>query len=153
MQKFETAEQLAQELKDFNREQELPTKVIPPANVLRLAERHDLLTEIQCYGGAVSLAPEIGMKTQRGPGFHCIDGAAHQMFLFAQQLNQGILPRHSWHMPTQRQLRKAGRHDLLYALTQYGQASLAKAAQLRKNHRGNPRRKLSNAGATIAHAA
>jgi len=70
MQKFSTAAQLADELKAFNREEGLPIDFIPTANTLRAAERHDLLTGIRQYGGALTLAPQIGMKTQRGSGFH-----------------------------------------------------------------------------------
>ena len=116
-------------------------ELIPSANVLRLADRHDLLTEIQRFGGALALAPQIKMKTQRGPGFQSISNAARQILLFVQQVNITTQARHSWHMPTQQQLRKAGRHDLLNAILKYGQAPLAEAAQLKQNRRGNPRRK------------
>ena len=141
MQRCETAQELAEELRDFNREQELPVDTIPSANILRMADRHDLLTEIQRFGGALALAPQIGMKTQRGPGFQSVSNAARQLLLFVQKMNKTSQARHSWHMPTQQQLRKAGRHDLLNAILKYGQAPLAEAAQLKQNRRGNPRRK------------
>lgn len=114
--------------------------LIPAASVLRAADRQDLLSEIQRFGGAIALAPQIGMTTQRGAGFASFKSAVRQLLCFVQQLHEGSSqPRQSWHMPTQQQLRKARRYDLLTAISKYGQQSLAEAARLQRNHRGQRR--------------
>jgi hypothetical protein len=132
MQKFSTAAQLADELKAFNREEGLPIDFIPTANTLRAAERHDLLTGIRQYGGALTLAPQIGMKTQRGSGFHSTVSVAKELMKFVQHLhrNSGDT-RQSWLMPSVHQLRQAGRHDLAAGVYKFGLGQVAQAADLK----------------------
>lgn len=141
MQKFKTAVQLAKEVHAFNREQGLPTDLVPSANILRAADRLDLLSEIQRHGGALSLAPQLGLRTQRGPGFACTAAAARALLDFAASCKErSEVAREKWCMPTQRQLRQAGRFDLLTAITKFGQVELAEAAGLKPNPRGKPGR-------------
>ena len=137
MQKYITAQQLAKEVHAFNREQGLPRGLIPSASILRAADRLDLLSEIQRHGGALSLASQLGMRTQRGSGYACSAVAAKALFEFAESCNaRSIVAREEWYMPTQQQLKQAGRFDLLTAITKFGQANLAQAAGLRPNSRG-----------------
>lgn len=139
MQKFKTAVQLAKEVHAFNREQRLPTDLVPSASILRAADRLDLLSEIQRHGGAVSLATQLGLRTQRGPGFACSAAAAHALLEFAGNCKErSEVAREEWCMPTQRQLKQAGRFDLLTAITKFGQVKLAEAAGLQPNPRGKP---------------
>ncbi len=139
LQRFDTAVQLARELRAFNKEQELATDVIPKANILRAADRHDLLSEIQRYGGALSLAPQIGMTTQRGSGYATGAAAVKELLKYVQRSYMvSSEPRQLWCMPTQQQLREAGRHDLLAAIRKYGHSKLAHAADLKQNIRGRP---------------
>ena len=141
MQRFETAVQLAKELRAFNREQGLPRDLIPAANVLRGADRQDLLSEVQRFGGAIILAPQISMRTQRGSGYASCAAAAKGLLTFAHKHNaDSNIPRGFWGMPTQLQLSQAGRFDLLFAMTRYGQTNLAKAAGLKPNTRGRPKK-------------
>lgn len=141
MQKFKTAMQVAKAVHGFNREQGLPRDLIPSGSMLRAADRHDLLSEIQRHGGALSLATRLGMRTQRGSGYACTALAALALLHFAESCNaQSDVPRECWHMPTQRQLKQAGRLDLLSAINKFGQADLAQAAGLRPNSRGKPAR-------------
>lgn len=141
MQRFTTAQQLAKEMHAFNREQGLPRGLIPSASILRAADRLDLLSEIQRHGGAVSLAAPLGMRTQRGSGYACSAAAAQALSEFAESCNaRSTVAREEWRMPTQRQLKQAGRYDLLTAITKFGQVNLAQAADLRPNSRGKPGR-------------
>ena len=141
-QRYSTAALLARELRTFNKEQGLATDIIPAASILRAADRLDLLSEIQRYGGARSLGPTVAMRTQRGPGFQNMAAAVDELRVFVQQSHiddDDVESRQPWHMPTQRELRTAGRYDLLTAITKYGQSELALAADLKQNVRGNPR--------------
>ena len=139
MQRFQTAAQLAREVRAFNKEQELPADMIPAASRLRAADRHDLLKEIQRYGGALALAPQVGMTTQRGSGYASMPSVTRELLKFVEQSHlDSSVPRRSWHMPTQHQLSQAGRHDLVYALRKIGQARVAQAADLKQNPRGRP---------------
>ena len=141
VQKYTTAQQLAKEVHAFNREQGLPRGLIPSASILRAVDRLDLLSEIQRHGGALSLAPQLGMRTQRGSGYACSAVAAQALLEFAGSCNaRSSVVREEWHMPTQQQLKQAGRFDLLTAITKFGQANLAQAAGLRPNSRGKPGR-------------
>ncbi len=97
VQKFDTAAQLAEELQAFNREEGLPIDFIPTANALRGAERHDLLAGIS---GALSLAPHIGMKTQRGSGFDSTVSVAKELLKFVKHLHKPSDTRQSWLMPS-----------------------------------------------------
>lgn len=109
--------------------------------MLRAADRHDLLSEIQRYGGALSLAPQVGMRTQRGSGFSSSAAAVKPLLEFvASNYANSDVPRDCWHMPSQRQLKQAQRLDLLAAVAKFGQADLAQAAGLRPNLRGKPGR-------------
>ena len=147
MQKFTTAHQLAKEVYAFNREQGLPRDLIPSASLLRAADRLDLLSEIQRHGGARSLAPRVGMRTQRGPGYASIAAAVKALLDFIGSCNAGSnVSRECWHMPTQRQLREAQRFDLLTAIKKFGQAELAQAAGLKPNLRGKPGRASALSG-------
>ncbi|DBA87208.1 TPA: hypothetical protein ACH3X1_004281 [Trebouxia sp. C0004] len=132
--KFNTAAQLAEEVQVFNREEGLPIDFIPTANVLRGAERHDLLTGIRQYGGALTLAPQIGMKTQRGSGFHSTVSVATELLKFVKNLpkDKGDT-RQSWVMPSIYQLRHAGRHDLAAGIYKFGLGQVAQAANLKYN--------------------
>ncbi|KAL3141042.1 hypothetical protein ABBQ32_005553 [Trebouxia sp. C0010 RCD-2024] len=145
--KFATAQQLAKELRRFNCEEGLPRDLVPSASMLRATDRHDLLSEIQRHGGALSLAPQIGMRTQRGSGYTSTAAAVKALLDFAGSCNAGSnVARDSWHMPTQRQLRQAQRFDLLTAIAKFGQADLAQAAGLKPNLRGKPGRASAPSG-------
>ena len=123
----------------FSREQGLPTDLIPSASILRAADRLDLLSEIQRHGGALVLAAQLGMRTQRGSGYACSADAAQALLDFAKSCNpRSNVARDEWSIPTQQQLKQAGRFDLLTAITKFGQASLAQAAGLRPSLRGRP---------------
>ena len=132
VQKFDTAAQLAEELQAFNREDGLPIDFIPTANALRGAERHDLLAGIRQYGGALTLAPQIGMKTQRGSGFHSTVSVAKELLKFVKHLHKDSGDtRQSWLMPSVYQLRQAGRHDLAAGVYKFGLGQVAQAAALK----------------------
>ncbi len=145
VQKFDTAAQLAEELQAFNREEGLPIDVIPTANALRGAERHDLLAGIRQYGGALTLAPHIGMKTQRGSGFHSPVSVAKELLNFVKHLHKDSGDtRQSWLMPSVYQLRQAGRHDLAAGVYKFGLGQVAQAAALKYNRTRKPYQCLSN---------
>lgn len=134
MQKFNTAAQLAEELQAFNREERHPIGFIPTANALRGAERHDLLAGIRQYGGALTLAPQIGMKTQRGSGFDSTVSVAKEVLKFVKHLHKDSGDtRQSWLMPSAYQLRQAGRHDLAAGVYKFGREQVAQAAALNFN--------------------
>ncbi len=134
VQKFKTAAQLAKELQAFNREEGLPIVFIPTANALRGAERHDLLAGIRQYGGALTLALQIGMKTQRGSGFPSTVSVAKELLKFVKHLHKDSGDtRQSWLMPSVYQLRKAGRHDLAAGIYKFGLGQVALAADLKYN--------------------
>lgn len=140
MQKFTSPSALAKELHAFNREHGLPANFIPPAGTLRNADRHDLLSAILHFGGSRSLAPQVGMSTQRGSGFQDSASAVKQLLNFVEQVHTSKADsRYTWHMPTQQQLRQAGRLDLHAAIVKFGAEELAQAAGLKVNRRGRPR--------------
>ena len=140
VQRYATASQLGRELRAFTQEHQLTRDLVPSASMLRAADRSDLLSEIQRFGGALSLAPLINMRTQRGSGYSSVAAAVAQLLSFVQECNAGSsLPRDSWRMPSQQQLRQAGRFDLRAAIEKYGQAEMARAANLKPNARGRPK--------------
>jgi len=145
VQKFDTAAQLAEELRAFNREEGLPIDFIPTANALRGAERHDLLAGIRQLGGALTLAPQIGMKTQRGSGFYSTVSVAKELLKFVKQLHKDSGDtRQSWLMPSVYQLRQAGRHDLAAGVYKFGLGQVAQAAALKYNRTRKPSQCTAN---------
>ena len=145
VQKFDTAAQLAEQLLAFNREEGLPIDFIPTANALRGADRHDLLAGIRQYGGALTLAPHIGMKTQRGSGFQSIVSVAKELLKFVKHLHKDSGDtRQSWLMPSVYQLRQAGRHDLAAGVYKFGVGQVAQAAALQHNRTRKPSQCLAN---------
>ena len=144
VQKFDTAAQLAEELQAFNREEGLLIDFIPTANALRGAERHDLLAGIRQYGGALSLAPQIGMKTQRGSGFGSTVSVTKELLKLVKHLHKPSDIRQSWLMPSVYQLRQAGRHDLAAGVYKFGLGQVAQAAALKYNRPRKPSQCLAN---------
>ncbi|DBB18340.1 TPA: hypothetical protein ACH3X3_003289 [Trebouxia sp. C0006] len=143
--KFDTAAQLAEELRAFNREEGLPIDFIPTANALRGAERHDLLAGIRQLGGALTLAPQIGMKTQRGSGFYSTVSVAKELLMFVKQLHKDSGDTgQSWLMPSVYQLRQAGRHDLAAGVYKFGLGQVAQAAALMYNRTRKPSQCTAN---------
>ena len=145
VQKFDTAAQLAEELQAFNREEGLPIDFVPTANALRGAERHDLLAGIRQYGGALTLAPQVGMNTQRGSGFHSTVSVAKELLKFVKHLHKNSGDsRQSWLMPSVYQLRQAGRHDLAAGVYKFGLGQVADAAALKFNRTRKPSQCTAN---------
>jgi len=149
-------------------ENQLPRGVLPSVGMLLDAGRADIAQAIVRVGGAANAAAMLGMQQIRNPRGYWDDPAraAHAALLFAAKrhgLEAGVgeddfdaaepealrealaglreaARRGAWVMPSDRELREAGRLDLRYALQKLDRGEVAEIAGLRPRSRGRPKK-------------
>ena len=122
--KLRNIKALKSEIGKFIREHHLDKRYLPAASDFLDMGRPDLHQVIVGrYGGYKAVGRRIGLKSHRGGGVDWRDFAAvcAEVQAYCREKGLEVLPTHE-------ELRKAGRHDLRYAMQKWGSARVSEAS-------------------------